>query len=119
MPVLQAYSGPRKGVYVVPARRLDKIAQEVLRIAGDLPDRPMIVTPTRAGPAGMGELNVRFHELAAVTEQVRGQAGQAIGLGEPVIHLRNDYKRNLYNGSTGLVTVVSPEAEGASDHAPT
>ncbi len=110
MPLLERYTGPRSGVHLMEAEDREAIAGAVLRIASDFDERPMIVTPTRVGAAGMMELNARFHEEAAVLEEVRCHAGQRIGPGEPVIHLRNDYRRNLYNGSLGVVASVDVEA---------
>lgn len=58
-----------------------------------------LLCPTRAGEAGTEALNARLHALA-----VRAAAEDAPFLpGEPVLVLRNDYERGLFNGDQGLV----------------
>ena len=61
-----------------------------------------ILAATKAGPAGVEALNARFHAImAAGRPALRG-----FSEGEPLIFLKNDYRRDLRNGSLGVVTEI-------------
>ena len=86
-----------------------RLAEDGLR-RGDA----QIIAPVKAGPAGILTINRRFHELrmqasAGAPRLVPGRAD--IAEGDPVIWTRNDYERNLMNGSTGRIV------EAHRDHA--
>jgi exodeoxyribonuclease V alpha subunit len=66
----------------------------------------MVVTPVNDTACGVAGLNRRLHDryLASRTlQELRGPLGDLFSPGEPVMHLTNDYKRALFNGSLGAV----------------
>jgi exodeoxyribonuclease V alpha subunit len=80
-----------------------------------------VLCVTRRGFAGRSadELNAAFHAMAATAGRARGEigdlpfsrgatatAGSGFLPGEPVMVLRNDYRRGLFNGDQGLVLRV-------------
>ncbi len=72
----------------------------------------LCVTRITAGGTGSEFVNTWFHHRWI---ESRGKEGTAAGssnfqVGEPVMITRNDYSLRLYNGDSGLVLVVSPEA---------
>ena len=70
--------------------------------------RARILAVTRVGPNGAEAINAELHRRS-----VRRAASRrdAIVAGEPVMILRNDYERALFNGDQGVV-VNSRDAEG-------
>jgi exodeoxyribonuclease V alpha subunit len=62
-----------------------------------------ILAATKQGPCGINAINRAFHGIA--TSQNTDDLVQ-FQVGEPVIHLVNDYDRELMNGTLGRVTAV-------------
>jgi len=114
MPDFMEYSGKGCGVSFIdaPVDRIPSIIQSISHDLGGFNNNEdlMIVTATNAGVAGINNLNRLFHllhlEKSNFTE-IKGYFGQYFSQLSPVIHLRNDYKRNLFNGSLGMVKNVN------------
>jgi exodeoxyribonuclease V alpha subunit len=62
-----------------------------------------ILCATRSGPTGIEAINSRLHSIMALG--LASVAGFAVG--EPVMFLKNDYRRDLRNGSLGTVTAAA------------
>lgn len=111
IPTFEQYHGKGEGVSFIPAS-LDSIPAIVEQVAEDLggfDGELMIVTATNRGQAGVERLNRLFHDKYKQhtgLPELKGSLGQYFCPGEPVIHLRNDYPRGIYNGSLGKVLDV-------------
>ncbi|KAA0680339.1 AAA family ATPase [Roseomonas genomospecies 6] len=117
MPDFAAYSGVSDGVSFVDAEP-EVLLATVQKIATDLggfdDGNLLCVTATNEGVAGIDPINRMFHEAHRQRHglpDMKGYLGQRFSRGEPVIHLRNNYKRDLWNGSLGRITMVG-EASG-------
>ena len=110
-PDLDPFRGLAPGVTFIdaaPDEAFDVIFDVGARLAKDGLRRgdAQIIAPVNAGPAGILAINRRFHELRiqAGADAPRLVPGRAdIAAGDPVIWTRNDYERNLMNGSTGRI----------------
>ena len=110
-PELGPFRGLAPGVTfidAVPEEAFDVIFDAGARLAKDGLRRgdAQIIAPVNAGPAGVLAINRRFHELrmqasAGASRLVPGRTD--IAEGDPVIWTRNDYERDLMNGSTGRI----------------
>ena len=81
----------------------DDVVDAVAALGGFREDL-RILSPVKAAEAGTVAINETFHRLLS-----RGRPrlqGHAFALGEPVIFGRNDYRRDLRNGSLGEVVDV-------------
>jgi len=111
-PIFHPYCGRGSGVSFVDASTPQTLAQTVERIAIELGGHDkgvLVVTATNEGDAGIKALNRRFHDLHIQNTgfpAVKGHLGQWFSCGEPVIYLRNDYRRGLFNGLLGQVRHV-------------
>ncbi len=72
-----------------------------------------ILCLTRVLDSGTERINSRLHRRAAEDAGVSADRSPFI-LGEPVIVLRNDYDRMLFNGDQGLVLSVRSPGAGAT-----
>ncbi|HKN01819.1 MAG TPA: exodeoxyribonuclease V subunit alpha [Candidatus Binataceae bacterium] len=72
--------------------------------------RSRILCVTRVGSTGSELINARLHRRT-IRRTPAASARQPIVAGEPVMMLRNDYERGLFNGDQG-VAVNSRDAEG-------
>lgn len=77
---------------------------DVVAELGGFSDDVRILCAVKAGPAGMEALNARFHEIFAVGK--RRHPTRRFAEGEPVMFLKNDYRRNLRNGSLGRIAAI-------------
>ena len=71
-------------------------------------DDIQVLTPVHKGEAGTINLNERMQQ------QLNPGAAQAAGrfqVGDKVMHLRNNYSKEVFNGDIGRVTAVSAERE--------
>ncbi|MDO8431517.1 MAG: exodeoxyribonuclease V subunit alpha [Candidatus Binatus sp.] len=60
-----------------------------------------ILCVTRVFDTGATRINARFHARAAADARVAGERVEYV-VGEPLIVLRNDYQRGLFNGDQGI-----------------
>lgn len=114
VPVFDRYEGKVEGVSFV-ATPYEFIAETVERIALELgghQEGVVVVSPTNRGPAGVREINDRLHcrfRASHSGTEIKGYGGNYYCTGEPVMFLRNDYSRLLFNGLLGQVTDVDNE----------
>lgn len=124
-PDFTRYAGRADGVsfLAVPEAAL---RDAVLRVATDLggfePGRrtlQILSAVNRRHPASVRALNLHFHhqrvvqstaDTAAPALVVKGRLGQQFAVGDPVIHLRNNYDIGLFNGSHGWVQSIDADA---------
>ncbi|WP_319470111.1 AAA family ATPase [uncultured Pseudodesulfovibrio sp.] len=110
MPSVSQYQGRGEGVSFIPAslESISTIIEQVVDDFGGFEDL-MIVTAINRGPAGVDQLNRLFHNRymqQTHLPELKGSLGQHFCPGEPVIHLKNDYQRTIFNGSLGTVLDV-------------
>jgi len=117
VPDFREYTGIGHGVSFIDAPH-DKIPDLVMSVAHDLGgfcgiDDLMVVSATNIGIAGISNLNKMFHfrhlEKLPDPKEIKGYLGQYFAQFSPIIHLKNDYKKNLYNGSLGIVKTIDVE----------
>lgn len=114
LPDFIPYQGRTKGVSLVPAdpSKLASTVEEIALDLGGYQNGVMIVTPTKSRDAGVRELNANLH-LRFVSGGnvpcVHGFRQESFSVGEPVMFLRNDYKRGLFNGLLGQVEALTEQ----------
>jgi len=92
---------------------VDIVANRLPRKFGVDPRRDVqVLCPMHRGPAGAGVLNEKLQE--ALTPARPGQPERRVGgrvyrVGDKVTQLRNNYDKEVFNGSVGVVTGISPE----------
>jgi len=96
------------GVALIPTNKpsTDAIVDVVADIGGFGEDL-RVICAVKAGSVGTVALNRRFHDIFAVGKRRRPTMHFAEG--EPVTFLRNDYQRDLRNGSLGRITDIDGE----------
>lgn len=93
------------GVALIPSG--DLATQQIVDVVADLggfAEDFRIVCAVKAGPAGTEAVNARFHDIFAVGK--RRHPTRRLAEGEPVMFLRNDYQRDLRNGSLGRILKI-------------
>jgi exodeoxyribonuclease V alpha subunit len=72
-----------------------------------------VLTPMHRGPVGTLNLNRVLQEaLNPTSEQIRVMGGR-FKVGDKVMHLRNNYRKEVFNGDIGIMHSVDPEKERA------
>ena len=117
MPAFGEFRGVGDGVAFVSCDS-GLIGDAVERIAlqlGGYSNGVVVVSPTKKGPGGVDALNARLHERLrpsdAPAHDIKGFNAQYYTIGDPVMWLRNDYSRGLFNGQIGQVKSI-PESPG-------
>lgn len=112
VPALTAYEGIRPGVSFIPSTPEDAIGVirgigRELRSSGTDPGDTQIIAPVKAGPTGIDAINRHFHALRRrATDGALFPGRSDIAEGDPIIWTRNDWDRELMNGSMGRVQSV-------------
>ncbi|MBO2959233.1 AAA family ATPase [Burkholderia pseudomallei] len=108
-PMLRAYTGRGIGVSFIECAS-ELVQGQLRQLAEDWAgDDWQVLGAIKDGPAGITAINWRFHEL----NESERLAGFRLGVGEPVIHVVNDYERGLMNGTLGrIVNVRNADAPG-------
>ena len=114
VPLLPPYAGSAEGVSFLQcsSQELQEKVRIVWKELGGHETNPLIVTPTYAGNAGLDKLNKLLQQAHAEDSDlptIKGCLGHWYCAGDPVVWLRNDYGRSLFNGLLGRVQDVDPE----------
>jgi len=113
MPIVENFEGLKGGVSFVScsgSQAFETIVEigRQLAMEGMKRGQCQIIAPVRAGPGGIDALNLRFHNLlSAGRPPYPGRSG--IGEGDPIIWTKNDWQRDLQNGSTGRLLKIGPD----------
>lgn len=68
-----------------------------------------VIVPMYRGECGVDTLNDRLREAAGYGGHEVERAGRLWRVGDRVIHTRNDYEKEVFNGDMGRITGVSPD----------
>jgi exodeoxyribonuclease V alpha subunit len=106
-PTLKPFRGRADGVSLV-ACESDELTNRIMDTAqamgGFDDDGLRIVAATNTM---VRALNHGFHAIRTRgRDEVKGYLGAYFGVGDPVVHLDNDYRKGLFNGMLGVVTAV-------------
>lgn len=96
------------GVALIPTDQPSANAiVDVVADIGGFSEDLRVICAVKAGPVGTVALNKRFHDIFAVGK--RRHPTRHFAEGEPVMFLRNDYQRELRNGSLGRIAGIDGE----------
>ncbi len=97
-----------------PADAADLLIDVVTRRLGetfglDWTEQVQVIAPMYRGDCGVDALNDRLREARGIggREVIRGD--RRWRLGDRVIHTRNDYEKQVFNGDMGVIVEVTPE----------
>jgi exodeoxyribonuclease V alpha subunit len=117
MPLFSEYRGVADGVSFVRCESGligDAVERIVLQLGG-YSNGVLVVSSTKKGPAGVDALNARLHERlrppGVPAHDIKGFNARYYTIEDPVMWLRNDYSRGLFNGLIGQVKSI-PESPG-------
>jgi len=92
---------------------VDIVANRLPRTFGVDPRRDVqVLCPMHRGPAGAGVLNEKLQEALTPARPglpERRVGGRVYRVGDKVTQLRNNYDKEVFNGSVGVVTSISLE----------
>jgi exodeoxyribonuclease V alpha subunit len=111
IPFIGAYSGSLPGVSFIDCP-VEKLQSYLMTLATDWRgDDFQILGAIKRGTAGIENVNDEFHRCSAA----ECLDGFQFRVGEPVIHLVNDYERCLMNGTLGRIVGVRNEENSGLD----
>ncbi|MFT7670277.1 MAG: exodeoxyribonuclease V alpha subunit [Planctomycetota bacterium] len=103
--------------YFFPAEEVQATADRIVEVATkripqqfgfDWTTELQVISPMYRGPAGVDALNSALREAQGVggLEITRGERSWRVG--DRVIHTRNNYEKEVYNGDMGRIIAVTP-----------
>ena len=111
-PALSRFDGAAPGVFFLestPEKVIEvitTIGKRLLATGADFGDT-QIIAPVRSGPAGIDAMNRAFHRARLAASDGDFFPGRAdIAEGDPILWVRNDWDRELMNGSMGRLHSV-------------
>ena len=102
LPALPAGDAGVSFVECLPA----EVPSTVDRVVSEWEDDWQVLAAVKDGPGGIRALNEHFHKRNA-----GAACGNGFAVGDPVIHLVNDYDAGLMNGTLGFVLAASESPE--------
>ena len=92
------------------ARRIVDLSCDIVpRVAGlDDPRDIQVITPMHKGVVGTLHLNSLLQKRLNPAPRQRSSSGTRFMHGDKVMHLRNNYPKDVFNGDIGVVTHVEP-----------
>lgn len=73
-----------------------------------------VLAPMKKGVIGIQNLNVVLQETLNPRENPLVRAGQRFNVGDKVMQLKNDYKREVFNGDIGEILEIDPVEQQVS-----
>ena len=89
--------------YAISSDTISKEDRGSLTRLSDYRARTRILCATRVGLSGSDAINVRMHRRVLLNRAGRTIRAAPMIAGDPVIVVRNDYDRSLFNGDQGVV----------------
>lgn len=119
MPTFGPYRGFGTGVSLVECA--DEMLQSAVlqiwaQVARQDDEPPLILSPTKEDrDAGVHALNKALHDSRkGDKDELKGYFAQWFCVDDPVVFLRNDYEKGLFNGMLGKVVALDLDAELAT-----
>jgi exodeoxyribonuclease V alpha subunit len=94
---------PARTIFELEDGRLSDTDRQVVTALLERVEDVKVLTATRQNRFGSAAIAERIHGLIRVA---LGRGPSELGAGEPLLVTRNDYRRGLFNGDTGLVVRV-------------
>ena len=91
---------------------IDLVSRRIPAKFGVRPEDIQVLAPMHRGKCGVGELNMRLQaSLNPPGDQKaeRRYGGMCFRVGDKVLQLRNNYKKEVFNGDGGWITALSLE----------
>lgn len=113
VPSLSAFTGATHGVSFVECGEgevVDVISDigGMLKASGVELGETQIISPVKSGPSGIGAINRHFHSARQSARNAEPFPGRDdIAGGDPIIWTKNDWDRELMNGSMGRLHSVA------------
>jgi exodeoxyribonuclease V alpha subunit len=109
------YFFPAEGDVEAAERVLDVVTRRIpARFGMDWPRDVQVLSPMYRGACGVDGLNERLRAALATSGAELVQRGRSFREGDRVIHVRNDYEREVFNGDMGRVSSIAPDGSGLS-----
>ncbi|MEZ5315715.1 MAG: ATP-dependent RecD-like DNA helicase [Chlamydiales bacterium] len=68
-----------------------------------------VLAPMKRGPIGIENLNVILQKILNPQKNMIPHGAGYLGIGDKVMQIRNDYKKEVYNGDIGRIKMINQE----------
>lgn len=84
----------------------DLVTARIPRAFGIASHQLAVMVPQHKGAGGTLALNARLQEALNPNGREIARGGKRLRVGDPILQLRNDYDRQLFNGDKGIIVAV-------------
>ncbi len=121
MPELPATSSPPGDFFFFGAEDVSAAADRLVEVVTErIPrrfgmswdDDVQVLSPMYRGECGVDRLNERLREKLGIGGREIRWRGRTWRVGDRVIHTRNDYEKEVFNGDMGRILSIEPDGHG-------
>lgn len=121
LPELPPADGPTSDFYLFPVEEDEAAAERLVdvvvnriptRFGLDWAEDVQVLSPMYKGECGVDALNARLRSALAIRGREMEWRGQTWRTGDRVVHTRNDYEKEVFNGDLGRVVDVRSDGSG-------
>ena len=114
------YNGHDSDFFFIESAEAEQVLNEVIKLVSQsLPKRYgfdpkkeiQVLAPMKKGVIGTANLNVALQQLLNPQAMALHRGGQKFQVGDKVMQLRNDYKREVFNGDIGYIHSIDAEEQ--------
>jgi len=116
----QLYNGPNSDFFFMECQENQEVLNAIVKLVSQrLPSRYgfhpteeiQVLAPMKKGMIGTEHLNQTLQQILNPKETALFRAGHKFQLGDKVMQIRNDYKREVFNGDIGYIHDINPEEQ--------
>lgn len=111
------YNGPDSDFFFIEGEENESVLNTVVKLVSQrLPNRYgfnpkqeiQVLTPMKRGMIGTENLNVVLQQTLNPKDSHLYRGGQKFQEGDKVMQIKNDYKREVFNGDIGIIDTIDP-----------
>ena len=116
----QLYNGQDSDFFFMECQENEEVLNTIIKLVSQrLPNRYgfnptediQVLAPMKKGMIGTQNLNQALQQILNPKETALFRAGYKFQVGDKVMQIRNDYKREVFNGDIGFIQSIDPEEQ--------
>jgi exodeoxyribonuclease V alpha subunit len=116
----QLYNGQNSDFFFMECHESEDVLNTIIKIVSQrLPNRYgfnptediQVLAPMKRGMIGTENLNQMLQQILNPKEMALFRAGYKFQVGDKVMQIRNDYKREVFNGDIGYIQTIDSEEQ--------
>lgn len=116
----QLYNGQNSDFFFMECEENEEVLNTIIKLVSQrLPNRYgfdprtdiQVLAPMKKGIIGTGNLNQALQQVLNPRETALFRGGQKLQVGDKIMQIRNDYKKEVFNGDIGYIQDIDAEEQ--------